>query len=67
MANKNSLTVVEGPDGKAELFEVTEEEATVLTEYKVEFKGKSMCASPWARRTSRLASWQGRNVVDSDA
>ncbi len=41
MANKSSLTVVEGPNGKAELFEVTEEGSTVSTEYMVEFKGKS--------------------------
>ncbi len=41
MASKSSLTVIEGPNGKAELFEVTEEGTTVSTEYVVEFKGES--------------------------
>jgi hypothetical protein len=41
MANKTSLTVVEGPKGKAELFEVADESTTVATEYQVEFNGAS--------------------------
>ena len=40
MANKTSLTVVEGPNGKAELFEVADESTTVATEYQVDFKGE---------------------------
>lgn len=41
MASKTSLTVIEGPKGKAELFEVSDEGATVATEYQVEFNGAS--------------------------
>jgi hypothetical protein len=41
MANKTSLTVVEGTKGKAELFEIADESTTVATEYQVEFKGES--------------------------
>jgi hypothetical protein len=41
MANKTSLTVVEGPNGTAELFEVADEGTTVATEYEVEFNGAS--------------------------
>ena len=41
MASKASLTVIDGPNGKAELFEVTDEGTSVATEYVVEFKGDS--------------------------
>jgi hypothetical protein len=41
MATKTSLTVIEGPKGKAELFEVADESTTVATEYLVEFNGAS--------------------------
>jgi hypothetical protein len=41
MATKTSLTVVEGPNGNAELFEVADDGSTVATEYQVEFKGQS--------------------------
>jgi hypothetical protein len=41
MATKTPLTVVEGPNGKAELFEVADDGTTVATEYQVEFNGKS--------------------------
>ena len=40
MATKSALTTVEGPNGKAELYEVEEGATTVSTEYVVEFKGK---------------------------
>ena len=41
MATKESLTTIEGPNGKAELFEVADDGTTVSTEYVVEFNGKN--------------------------
>ena len=41
MATKTELTTVDGPNGKAELYEVAEDTTHVATEYVVEFKGES--------------------------
>lgn len=41
MSTKTSITTVEGPNGKAELFEVAEDGSAVATEYAVEFKGET--------------------------
>ena len=40
MATKSVLTTIEGPNGKAELYEVEDGAKHVETEYVVEFNGK---------------------------
>ena len=41
VATKTTITTIEGPNGKAELYELAEEGAAVATEYVVEFKGQT--------------------------
>ena len=41
MATKTTITIVEGPNGKAELYELAEDGSAVATEYVVEFKGET--------------------------
>jgi len=54
-ANQAPVAVVDGPNGKAEIFELMPDSRTM--EYRVRFKGKTVTYKTWARPTSRPAGW----------